>query len=572
MKNREIAEELNRIADILEFKKVQWKPRAYRAAARQIENLGDDIAEIYEEKGRKGLEELSGIGKSIAEHIADYLEKGKVKKWEKLKKEVPEGTHEMIQISGLGANKIKDLVDNLGIKNISDLKKAIKQKKLRKLEGFGKKTEENILDSIKQYEKSHERMLLKKAMPIAEEIIDYLKKNAELKKINYAGSLRRMKETIGDIDILVETNEPEKLMDVFVNMPSVKRVVAKGKTKSTVILKEGVHVDVRVIAAQSYGAAMQYFTGSKDHNIALRNIAVKRGYKLSEYGLFKKKSGKKVAGSKEEEIYKKLGVDFIPPEMRENRGEIELAKEKKIPRLIELKDVKGDLQMHTKYSDGKNTVKEMIEKAEKKGYKYIAITDHSKSQRIAQGMSVKEIKKQWEEVDKAAKNQKAKVLKGVEVDILPDGSLDYSDKILKQLDIVLVSIHSRFKSSQKQMTERIVKALKNKHVNIFSHPTGRMIGRRQGYNADFEKVFEVAADNKVALEINSDPERLDLNDAMILEARKHKVKFSFGTDAHAKASLDFIKFGVGTARRGWLEKKDVINTYTYKELKKFLKK
>ncbi|MBD3314119.1 DNA polymerase/3'-5' exonuclease PolX, partial [Candidatus Woesearchaeota archaeon] len=469
-----------------------------------------------------------------------------------------------------GPKKVKKLYNELKIKDIDDLKKALKKEKIREIEGFGKKTEKSIIQSIKQYEKSQDRMLINRAMETAEDIIKIIKDKAKVKKIDYAGSLRRWKETIGDIDILAVAKDSKKIMEAFTKMKDVDNVMLKGDTKSTVMLKGGIHVDLRVLPESSYGAAMQYFTGSKDHNIALRKIAIKKGYKLSEYGIYSKKSGRKLGGKTESEIYKKVGLKLVPPELRENRGEIEAAKKKKLPSLVELDDIRGDLQMHTSYSDGDNTVKEMADAAAEKGYDYIAITDHSKSERIANGMSERQIKKQWKEIEKAEKKTDIRILRGAEVDILKDGSLDYPDKILKELDIVLGAVHSGFKSSEKETTDRIKKAFENKHLTILAHPTGRMIGKRVGYKVNLDKMYEAAEDNGIILEINADPARLDLNDSHIINAKEYKVKFSLGTDAHSTSGLDNMRYGVGQARRGWLEKKDVINTKTWKQLQKLL--
>ena len=569
MKNREIARKLNEVADILEFNEVEWKPRAYRSAARKIENMSREIAAIYKQEGKKGLEEISSIGQRLADHIAELIDDGRVKQWEKLKKKGSDGAYELVKLEGLGPSKARQLYRELEIKTIPELKKAVKDKKIRNLNGFGKKTEDNIYKAILQYEKGHERMLIGKAWKIAWEMIDYLEQKADIEKIDYAGSLRRMKETIGDIDLLVISDKPKAVMDAFVKAPGVKRIIGKGETKSSILLDEGNNVDLRVIEKDSYGSALQYFTGSKDHNIALRNIAINKGYKLSEYGLFQKKTNKKIAGKNEEDIYKKLGLPWIPPELRKNRGEIEAAEKNELPDLLELSDIKGDLQMHTRYSDGYDKIEDMVQKAKELCYDYIAITDHSESETIAKGMSAQDLRKAWDHTGKIAQKEDFKILKSAEVNILADGQLDYSDDLLKDMDLVLVSVHSRFKSSKKEMTDRILKALSNKYVNILAHPTGRMIHKRESYDADFGKIFRKCAENNIALEINADPERLDLNDVMILKAKEYHVKFCINTDAHSTGGLDNMRFGVGQARRGWLEKKDVINTYSYSDLLKF---
>ncbi len=581
MKNREIAELFYEIADILEYQQVEWKPRAYRKAAQMIENLGEDIENIYAREGKTGLTKIPGVGESIADHIAEYLETGRVEKFEKLKGKAPSGTAELMEIRGLGAKKMKKLADALGIRTLSDLKNAIAAHRLRRLDGFGEKSEKNLAKAIEQYEKSHARIALGKALPLAEEVISALKsqcKNTtskvDLSKIIYTGSLRRLKETIGDIDILAEAEKAEalKVMDCFVSLQDVDQVILKGNTKSSVILREGTAIDLRVVPPESYGAALQYFTGSKEHNIELRNTAIKNGYKLSEYGLYLKESGKQIAGRSEEEIYEKLGLAYIPPELRENRGEIKAAAKNALPKLVEAGDIKGDFHIHTSYSEGKNSLKTMIEKAEALGYEYIAITDHSRSQKVANGLEIEKLKAQWEEIDKLSKRFRIKILKGSEVDILRDGSLDYPDEILKELDIVVGGVHSGFALPERKMTERIVTALENRYLDILAHPSGRLFGKREPYSASFEKVFEVAATNGKVLEINSQPSRLDLNDEFILRAKTFGLKFCISTDSHSTTGLGLMRYGLGQARRGWLEKEDVVNTYPYSRLNEIFKK
>ncbi len=580
MKNREIAELFYEAADILEYQQIEWKPRAYRKAAQNIENLGEDIEKIYEREGKAGLNEIPGVGESIADHIAEYLETGRIEKFEELKGKAPSGTVEMMEIRGLGAKKMKKLADALEIKTLSDLKNAIKAHRIRRLEGFGEKSEENIAKAIEQYEKSHDRITLGKALPLAEEIISALKAKCQseckvdLSKIIYTGSLRRLKETIGDIDILAEAEKGEalKVMDAFTSLPEVEQVILKGGTKSSVILKEGTSIDLRVVPPESYGAALQYFTGSKEHNIELRNIAIREGYKLSEYGLYLKDSGEQVAGKSEEEIYERLGLVYIPPELRENRGEIKAAAKSALPNLVEAGDLRGDLHMHTNYSEGQESLETMIQRAEALGYEYVAVTDHSRSQRIANGMEIDTLKAQWKEIDKLSERFKIKILKGSEVDILRDGSLDYPDEVLKELEIVVGSIHSGFSAPEKKMTERITTALENRCLDILAHPSGRLLGKRRAYDVNFENVFEAAAANRKVLEINSQPSRLDLNDELILRAKDFDLKFSISTDSHSIPDLASMRYGLGQARRGWLEKEDIVNTYTYRRLNEFFKK
>ena len=581
MRNREIAELFYEAADILEYQQVEWKPRAYRKAAQMIENLGEDIEKIYAKEGKAGLTEIPGIGESIADHIAEYLGTGKVEKFENLKGKAPSGTVELMEIRGLGAKKMKKLADALGIRTLSDLKNAIATHRLRRLEGFGEKSEENLAKAIEQYEKSHARIALGKALPLADEVISALKgqcastgSKIDLSKIIYTGSLRRLKETIGDIDILAEADRGEalKVMNCFVSLPDVEQVILKGSTKSSVILREGIAIDLRVVPPESYGTSLQYFTGSKEHNIELRNVAIKNGYKLSEYGLYLKESGKQIAGSSEKEIYEKLGLAYIPPELRENRGEIKAAAKNSLPKLIEAGDLRGDLHMHTEYSEGRDSLKTMIEKAEALGYEYIAVTDHSRSQKVANGLEIEKLKEQWEEIGELSKQFKIKILKGSEVDILRDGSLDYPDEILKELDVVVGAVHSGFALPERKMTERIITALENRYLDIFAHPSGRLFGKREAYAVNFEKVFETAAANGKVIEINSQPSRLDLNDELILRAKNFGLKFCISTDSHSTEGLALMRYGLGQARRGWLEKEDVVNTYPYPKLKEVFKK
>ncbi len=568
MKNQEVAELLFNIADMLDLLGVAFKPQAYRKAARAIENLSGNIEEYYK---KNKLEEIPGVGKSIAEKIAEFLETGRSSYYEELKRKVPEGVAAMIEVPGMGPKKAMILYKKLGIKSISDLERAARHHKIRLLKGFGEKTEQDILKGIELLRHGHERFLLGIALPIAEEIVNDLRKLREVEKISIAGSTRRMKETVGDLDILVVSKNPEPIMDHFTSMDSVARVLAKGSTKSSVLLENNLQVDLRVIPEESFGAALQYFTGSKDHNIALREICKKKGWKLSEYGLFDK-NNKMIAGRTEEDVYKKLGMQFIPPEMRENTGEIELALKHKLPKLIDYNSIKGDLHVHSKWSDGSNTIRDLALFAKKLGYEYIGIADHSKSQRIAHGLSEEEVIERNKEIDKLNKTLPIKILKVMEVDILPDGSLDYDDSILKKLDLVIAAIHSRFKSTKEEMTKRILKAMDNPYVRIIAHPTGRLLGQRQGYEIDLDRIIKKAKEKNIALEVNASPQRLDLNGPNVKRVVTAGVKLSINTDSHAKEQMLFMRLGIGTARRGWARKEDVINTMSYKELMKWLKR
>jgi len=571
MKNLELAEIFYKIADILEMEKIEWKPRAYRKAARSIETMATDIEEVYKKGGLKALDQIPGVGRRISEKIEEYIKTGKINAFEKLKKKLPSGLDELMNIPGMGPKKAVKLYKKLKIKNIKQLVKAAKKGKIRKLEGFGEKSEQDILRGVALKEQSKGRMLLGRALDVARSLKQQIEKTGSVKNIEIAGSIRRRKETIGDIDILATSKQPQKVIQAFTKLPEVKTILAKGPTKSTVIISPGIQADLRVLPAEIFGSGLQYFTGSKDHNIKLRNIAIKKGYKLSEYGLFKKKT--RIAGKTEQEIYKKLGMQYIPPELRTNTGEIEAAQRKKLPKLIDYTDINGDLQMHTKWSDGSNTIEEMARAAKKLGYKYIAITDHSKSEHIAKGMDIKKLNQYLKAIEKARTKVKGiTILKGAEVDILADGSMDYDNKTLKKLDVVLAAVHSRFKMSKTEMTKRICKALENPYVNILAHPTGRIISERAPYKMDLNKIIEVAKKNKVALEINAYPSRLDLNDANARIAAEKGAKITINTDAHQVDQLRYMELGVATARRAWIKKEQVINTKTSSEIKKFLKK
>jgi len=444
---------------------------------------------------------------------------------------------------------------------------VIEDGSLAKLPQMGEKKVENIKKGIELYERSHERLSIAVAESIASGVIEYLKNNAPVSQISPAGSLRRWKETIGDIDILVTGKDHKKIVEVFTHYPEAEQVISAGETKSSILVQGGVQVDIRIVDKKSYGAALQYFTGSKAHNVKLRGIAVDKKWKLNEYGLFE--GERVIAGENEEGVYKKLGLQWIPPELREDRGEVELALKNELPRLLELSDIKGDLQMHSTYSDSSATIEELALTAQKLGYEYILITDHSRSAKYAHGLEIERLFKQWEEIDELNKKFKNfKILKGIEVDILPNGKLDYPDKILKELDFVVASIHQGF---TKNVTERICSAMENPYVDIIGHPTGRLISKREGYAIDIEKVIKKAIETRTILECNAYPDRLDLNDVNLKRCKELGVKISIGTDAHSVEELKWMKFGVATCRRGWLEKDDVVNTYPLDRLLKLRK-
>ncbi len=566
MKNEEVADLLFNIADLLDVLGVAFKPQAYKKAARSIENLGEDI-ELYYKNNK--LDSIPGVGKSIAEKISEFLEKGKSSYYEDLKKKIPAGVADIVEIPGVGPRKAMFLYKTLGIKSVNELKKAAERHRLARLKGFGEKSEASILRSINIAMKQKGRFLLGVGLPIAEEIINQLKLLKGVEKINLAGSTRRMKETVGDLDILVVSKNPKPIMDYFTSMEDVVRILAKGDTKSSIVLSNNLQVDLRVVENGSFGSALQYFTGSKDHNIKLRELCKRRGWKLNEYGLFDNNK-RKIAGRTEKEIYEKLGMQFIPPEMRENTGEVESALNHNLPKILDYNSIRGDLHIHSNYSDGTDTIKELAVEAKKMGYEYIAITDHSKSERIANGLSREDVIKRNKEIDKLNESLPIKILKGMEVDILSDGSLDYDNSLLKKLDVVIIAIHSGFKSTKEEMTKRILKAMENPYVHILAHPTGRLIGKREPYDVDIDKIIKSAKEHNIALEVNSQPSRLDLNAFYVKQAVFSKAKIVINTDAHAKSNLKFMKLGIGTARRGWAKEQDVINTMSYSKLKKWL--
>ncbi len=567
MKNIEVAELLNEIADYEEFSNEPFKVRAYKKAALLIEGLSDDIEQIWTENK---LTELHGIGEGIAKKISDFLKNGKSKHLEELKKKIPVDMESLGAIGGVGPKTILKLYKQLKVKTVADLEKAAKQGKIKKIKGLGPVVEQNILKSIEFSRKSSQRVPLGFALASAEEVVSALKTLKEVERISIAGSARRMKETIGDIDILATSRNPEKVVEFFARIQNIAQVLAQGPTKSSVRLKEGVQVDLRVLDDKIFGAALLYFTGNKEHNILLRRIAIEKGLKLSEYGLFK--ANKLVAGRTEEEVYKKLGMDYIEPEMREDEGEIEMAQHRMLPKLVGYKDIKGDLQMHTKWSDGSNTIEDMALAAKKIGHEYICITDHTGNLAIANALDEKRLIEQKKEIDKVNKKLSGiKVLQGTEVNIKDNGTLDMENKVLKQLDVVVASIHSGFKNPKEKMTNRMIKAMENENVNIIAHPTGRLITKRESYEIDLDAVYDAAKKTRTVMEINSYPERMDLRDSHVRAAVKAGVKLVISTDAHNADQLHFINLGIGTARRGWATKEDIINTRSLKEMMKFMK-
>jgi DNA polymerase (family 10) len=571
MRNSEIARLFNEIADFLEVKDENpFRIRAYRRAAQAVEGLSEDIEAIAR---RGALLDVPGIGKDLAAKIEEHLAGGKVEYLEDLRKEIPAGVIELMRIHGVGPKTAKHLYEEAGVDSVEKLEELAKAHKLAGLPGIKAKTEENILKGIAVWHSGRERMPLGTALLLAETILGRLRGLKEVDQIEAAGSLRRMRETVKDIDILITSNKPARVMDVFVGLPNVVEVLAHGETKSSVRLRESIAVDLRVVEPDSFGAALLYFTGSKQHNIRVRELAQRKGLKVSEYGVFNEKTNRRVAGKTEAEVYQVVGLPFIPPELREDGGEIEAALEQRLPTLVSLSDIRGDLQMHTTWSDGAHSLAELAGGVRAKGYQYMAVTDHSKSATVAGGMKDDQVLRMIAEV--RALNKKMKgfhVLAGCEVDIRGDGTLDFSDEILRQLDLALVSVHSRFKMSREEMTARIVRAVQHPLVHLLGHPTGRLIGERGAYEVDMEAVLSAAKTAGTAVEINASPSRLDLNDLHARRAKDLGIPIAINTDAHTIGQLDMMRFGVSVARRGWLTPKDVVNTWPEKQLVSWLEK
>jgi len=562
---------LREIGEYLDMQKVPFKPRAYEKAAQTINALETEIAETYRAGGLNALKEIPGVGASIASSIEEYIKTGRMKQYEELKKSTPVRLDQLAKVEGLGPKSIRKLYETLGIKNLVDLEKAAKAGKIAKLEGFGKKSEEKILKNIGFAEQSSKRFILGSMMPLIRTIVARIEKVPGAKKVTVAGSARRRKETIGDVDILVVSNDAGAVMKTFVAMPDVVSVIAQGETKSSVKLRTGINVDVRVVPEKSYGAALNYFTGSKEHNVAMRQAAVNKGWKLNEYGLFK--GDKQIAGATEEELYAKFGMDYVEPELREDTGEIQAALAHRLPRIIGYHDLQGDLQTQTDWTDGSASIEAMARAALERGLKYIAITDHTKRLAMTHGLDEKRLAQQMAEIDRVNKKLagKIKVLKGTECDILKDGTLDLPDSILSKLDVVGVSVHSYFNLSRAEQTARVARAIDNPHVDIIFHPTGRIINRRPPIDLDMDEIIALAKKTKTVMEINSFPERSDLKDEHVRKCVEAGVLLAIDSDAHAIPHFDLLEWGIAQARRGWAEKKDVINAWPVEKMLSCLK-
>ncbi len=569
MDKAQVIDTLERIALLLELRNANvFKIRAFENAGRILEGHPSDLKTLIE---TNELETLKGIGKGhIAEIVRELFAKGKSADYEELKKGFPDSLFELFKIRGLGAKRIKALYEKLGIKSAGELEYACRENRLLKLEGFGPKSQEKILAAIENMKKTDGQHLVHFAAEESARLVAYLKKQKGIKRIEIAGSLRRRKEIIGDIDILVSAEKPVKVHDAFVKYPSVREIVARGETKSSVTIKRGLHCDLRTVTDKEFPYALYYFTGSKEHNVAVRTIAKKKNIKVNEYGLFK--GNRLIPCRDEDEIFKAVGLRPIPPELRENMGEIEWAAQKDLPKLIEEKDIRGIFHVHTDMSDGVGTLEQMVGAAEKLGYEYVGISDHSQSAHYARGLDAARLRQQWKEIDALQKKVKIRIFKGVESDILGDGKLDYPESVLAQFDFVIGSVHSKFNLSEKEMTARVRRAMESKYLTFVGHPTGRLLLGRAGYSLDMPKIFDAAKKSGAVMELNANPHRLDLDWRVLREVKKRGVLISINPDAHSQDGLRDVTWGVGIARKGWLEKKDVVNTMTLAEITKFLKK
>ncbi|HSM62281.1 MAG TPA: DNA polymerase/3'-5' exonuclease PolX [Longimicrobiales bacterium] len=582
MENLDVARTLEDLADLLEIQGANpFRVRAYRNAVVTIEGLTRPLQAMVE--AGEDLTELPAVGKDIAAHIVELLQTGRIGRMEEVTAEFPRSLVELTRLDGVGPKKARKLFDELGVRTVDDLVRALADERVETLAGFGKKSAEKIGRAIERHRRHVGRYLLDDVEQLVEGVIEHVRKAPGVKRVEFAGSLRRRKETIGDVDLLAQCEgDGAAVVSHFTAYPGAERVEAAGGTKGNIVLRSGLSIDLRVIPKRSFGAALQYFTGSKEHNVAVRTRAVKEGLRVNEWGVFRvpegadpdslgKEDGERLAGETEEEVYEALGMRWMPPEIRENRGEVEAARRGRLPKLVALKDIRGDLQMHSTWSDGKASIEEMARACLDRGYEYFAITDHSQAMAMVQGLTPARAREQWKEIDEVRERvPDIDILRSAEVDILKDGTLDMPDEILEGLDLVVVSVHSFMDLDKKTMTDRVLRAIQHPEVDILGHPTGRILNRREPFELDVEAVLEAAAELDVAVELNANPNRLDLSDVYVYRAREMGVKVVISTDAHSPRALANMRFGVDQARRGWLERKHVLNTMTGKELKAWL--
>jgi DNA polymerase (family 10) len=568
--NTEIAGAFDHLADLLEIEGANpFRVRAYRNAARTIGDLPHSVADMLA-KG-EDLAELPGIGEDLAAKIAEFVETKRLPLLEEVKRRTPAGLVELTAIPGIGPKRAKLLFDKLKIRSVADLKKAAAAGKLHEISGFGTKTELKLGEELKHKREVQQRFRLDAAEDFAEPLLQHLKRSKGVKQAVIAGSYRRRKETVGDLDILVAADKDSDVMERLIGYDEVAEVAGHGDTRSTVVLRSGLQVDLRVVPEESYGAALHYFTGSKAHNIAVRKLGVARGLKINEYGVFR--GTRRVAGATEESVFDQVSLPFIAPELREDRGEIDAAAAGRLPKLVRLEDLRGDLHAHTTASDGKSSLAEMAKAAQTLGYEYLAITDHSRHATVARGLDPRRLARQIKAIDKLnARLKGIQILKACEVDILADGTLDLPDAILTDLDLRVCAIHYKFDLSEREQTERVIRAMDNPYFNIFAHPTGRLLGERAAYPIDLERILKAAKERGCTIEINAHPTRLDIDDHVCRLAKDMGVKVAISTDAHSTDGLRFMKYGIGQARRGWLEASDVLNTRSWPELRKLLKR
>ena len=571
MKQHDIAALFARMGDLLELKGDNpFRIRAYRRAAQNLESFSGDLEQLAAE-GR--LTELSGIGPDLADKITEYLATGTIKAIDTLTRTIPRGIFELLEIPGVGPKTAKLLTEQLGISTIRQLEKAVHTKRLMRLPGFQERKAHNILKGIEIVRKGRERMHLGIALPLAQELLAFLRKVPGVTRVSTAGSLRRMKETIGDLDLLAASRTPSTVMQAWRGAPFCTRVLAAGVTKSSILTPNGVQVDLRVVEPDSYGAALQYFTGSKEHNVRVRELAIRKGLKVNEYGVFNTATNTKLAGREEVDVYRAVGLPWIPPELREDSGELEAALSERLPTLVEPEEVRGDFHIHTRWSDGSDELKEMAAAGARRGYQYLAICDHSQSLKVAHGMSVERLRQQMAQIQALnARAARCRLLMGAEVDILSDGSMDYPDPVLKELDFVVGSIHSGFTQGEDRLTRRLVTAMRNPYVTLIAHPTGRLMGQREPYPVNLEAVYAAAKETGTALEINAYPKRLDLCDTAAKRAKECGVMLAISTDSHSLDQLDQMAIGLGVARRAWAEPKHLLNSLTLHQLLRWITK